>query len=351
MKKRCPLHRLIIGALLLLMMTACSAMPNAQSTDPLIIYDWIDDIPQSLLDQFTEETGIPVRLEGYETQEAAMEDVAAGFKADILVLDAEYIRQAANEGLIQPIDTVDLTHFDGLMQMFRGFSFDPNNEYSIPFSWGTSGIIALASAEPVDSWADLFTTSNRVAIWEDYHYTVGALLKGLGYSANTESEAELKAALPELAMLSTRVVVQSNDNITMTQLLAGGQADLVIGYSLDYQDALSYGLDVEYIAPSEGLILWADNFTLPASSQRQSDALKFIDFMLDPQNAAVYTQFTYYATAVEDATQYLPEEILLDPSIYPSSDVLNNSEMLMALSDETAEHYHELWQTLSGVNP
>jgi spermidine/putrescine transport system substrate-binding protein len=350
MKHRCPLHRFLAGVLLLLFVTACNAAPIAQSSDPLIIYDWIDDIPQSLLDEFTSQTGIPVQLEGYQTQEEAMENVAAGFKADILVLDAEYVRQAADSGLIQPIDSKKLTNLNGLMQMFRGLSFDPKNEYSIPFSWGTSGIIALASAEPVQSWADLYTSSNRVAIWEDYHYTIGALLKGMGYSANTESEQELAAAESSLAMLSARIVVQSNDETTITSLLANGQADVAIGYALDYQDALAYGLDVQYIMPSEGLILWADEFTLPASSQHQANALQFIDFMLDAKNAATYTQSTYYATAVEGAARYLSQEILNDPSIYPSIEILNNSEMLLSLSETANERYHELWQTLAYSN-
>lgn len=351
MNPRCSLHRILCGALLFFLLAGCSAAPAAPSSDPLIVYDWIDDIPQSLLDEFTRQTGIHVRLEGYQTQEEAMENLRGGFKADILLLDGEYIRQAADSGLIQPLDLKSVPNRAGLMPMFQGLSFDPENEYSLPFSWGTSGIVALSGAAPVSSWADLFNSPNRVAVWEDYHYTVGALLKGLGYSANTESVDELTNAQAAFAMLSARIVVQPNDSNTITALLADGQADVAIGYALDYQDALSNGLDVQYILPSDGPILWMDFFTLPASSRRQADALAFINFMLDPKNAAAYTQSSFYATAVQDAVKHLPEEMRDDPSIYPSLEALNGSEILMALSPETYERYHRLWQTLSGAKP
>ncbi len=351
MNQRCPLQRSLVCVLLVALLAGCAPAPATPAHNPLIVYDWVDDIPQSLLDEFTQQTGIPVRLEGYQTQEEAMENVSAGFTADVLVLDAEYIPQAAENHLIQQIDPVDVPNVAGVMQRFRGLSFDPQNQYGIPFTWGTSGIIALRGSAPVSSWADLFSTPNRVAVWSDYHYTTGALLKGLGYSANTEVANELEDAESAFAMLSPRIVVQPNDEVTLTSILADGKADVAIGYALDYQDALSYGLDVEYILPSDGAVLWMDFFTVPSSSQRQAEALQFINFMLDPQNAALYTQSSYYATAVEGAATYLPQEILDDSSIYPTSEALNGSELLLSLSEGANDRYHQLWQVLSGSNP
>ncbi|GAP15993.1 spermidine/putrescine-binding periplasmic protein [Longilinea arvoryzae] len=348
MKHALQLQRLFCGALVLVLLTACGLAPQSKNSDPLIVYDWVDDLPQSLLDEFTRQTGIKVQTEGYQSQEEAVENVAGGFKADVLVLDAEQIGPAIESGVIQRFDKSGVPNLDGVMQMFRGLSFDPQTEYAIPFTWGTSGIITTPDAAPVSSWADLFDTPNRVGVWNDFHYTTGALLKGLGYSANTESADELSQAEAAFSMLSPRIVVQEGiDTTTLTDLFVDDKIDVAIGYALDYQDARSYGLDVQYILPSDGPILWMDFFTLPASSQRQADALKFINFMLDAKNAAAYTQSSYYATGVEKAADYLPQEILNDPSIYPSIETLNESELLMSLSDETQKEYFHLWELLS----
>ncbi len=351
MKPASQLRQFYCCALILILLSGCAQLPWAQNSEPLVVYNWADDIPQTLLDEFTRQTGIQVKAEGYQSQEEAMENVAGGFKADILVLDAEQIGSAVNTGLIQRFDRSDLPNLSGLMQMFRELSFDPQNEYAVPFTWGTSGIITTPAAAPVQSWADLFESPNRVGVWNDFHYTVGALLKGLGYSANTESATELTQAEAAFSMLSPRIVVQEGlDNATLTNLFVEGKIDVAIGYALDYQDALSYGLDVQYILPADGPILWMDFFTLPASSRRQADALKFINFMLDPKNAAAYTQSSYYATAVEKASDYLPQEILDDPSIYPSTETLNDSELLMALSSKAQDEYFNLWEILSATS-
>lgn len=351
MKHALPLQRLCCCALILVLVAGCNMAPRAQNSEPLVIYNWAEDIPQSLLDEFTRQTGIQVKAEGYQTQEEAMENVAGGFKTDILVLDAEQIGPAIASGLIQRFDSAAVPNLDGVMQMFRGLSFDPQAEYAVPFTWGTSGIITTPDAAPVSAWADLFDTPNRVGVWNDYHYTVGALLKGLGYSANTEAADELSQAEAAFSMLSPRIVVQEGlDENTLTNLFVDGKIDVAIGYALDYQDARSYGLDVQYILPSDGPILWMDFFTLPTSSQRQADALKFINFMLDPKNAAAYTQSSYYATAVEKAADLLPPEMLNDPSIYPSIETLNDSELLMSLSAASQKEYFHLWQLLSNTS-
>ena len=337
----------LLGAAVIL--AGCSP-PNNRLAEELTIYNWEGDFPQSLLDAFTAEYGVKINYVTYESQEEAIENMRAGEVYDMVNLESRFLPLLIEEGLLAELDYANILNFKNISPNFRDLTYDPDNLYSIPYSWGTTGLIVRTDLveSPVTRWEDLWDEQyeGKAAIWIGQpRETLALALKSLGYSANSENPAELEAALKKLIALKPKLrFLEDYDPETAVPALASEEVVVAIGYSGDYQTGLEMGLAVEYVMPEEGALLWGDNFVIPANSPNKYTAELFINFLLRPEISAEIVNQKYYASANDAARAFVDPAILNNPSIYPSQTMLQNAEIILPLSAQGQKLYDEIWQ-------
>ncbi|HYH05138.1 MAG TPA: extracellular solute-binding protein, partial [Bacillota bacterium] len=193
-----------------ILVTACGSVPasNRPTTTPpyareITIYDWTNDMPESIFEDFRKEYGITVKFVSYESQEEAIENMRAGKVYDIVVLDTQFIPGLISSGMLRPINYQNVLNFKYVSANFRDLVYDPGNRYSIPYNWGTTGLVVRSDLAngPVKRWEDLWKqeSAGKVLIWRGVErQMMGMALKSLGYSVNSENREELEQALARL---------------------------------------------------------------------------------------------------------------------------------------------------------
>ena len=337
---------------------ACVAPSSAtDSAEEIVVYNWEGDIPQSVIDAFTEETRIKVISRIFTSQEEAVADILAGKVYDMAVIDGRYIRFLILRGMLKRLNYENIVNFKNISPNFRGLSYDPDNRYSVPYSWGTTGLLVnteLAHTE-VHSWADLWqdSYSGKVALSVSYpREAMGMTLKSLGYSANSEKPVEIDAALKKLQHLRLDPTYLYGYYPEFGLATMGSKTiALAVGFSGDLLESRKKGFPVKYLLPSEGLLLWADTFVIPATSTKQANAELFINFLLRPEISAEIVNQKYYASANEAARTFVQPQILADTAIYPTNAMLKKAEIIEGLSEEGQRLIEVAWQSFLAAYP
>jgi spermidine/putrescine transport system substrate-binding protein len=344
----------ILTMLILISLLAGCGSPAPPTTptppplaDELIFYDWAEDSMETIFEAFTEEYGVKITYLTYESQEEAIENIRTGEVYDVVVLENQFIPSLLAEGLLAEIDYRNVPNFKNISASFRDLAYDPGNEHSIPYSWGTTGLVVRNDLleEPVTSWADMWDPryAGRVAGWAIPRYTLGAALKTLGYSINSEDPGELEAALERLLELRGKAI-WLDDEMSSAPLLVSGEAVMALGWAYDVWTGQEENQAIGYVLPEEGTILWGDNFVIPANSPNKVTAELFLDFILRPEISAQIVNGNYYPMANEAANSHVDAEILNDTVVFPSNQDLENAEILLPLSSEGEELYAEIWK-------
>ncbi len=351
----------ILAAVVLTLPVACgSLLPVPTPTPPslaeeLIFYDWEEDMPQSILDAFTEEYGIKIIYLTYEDQNEAAANIRAGEVYDVVVFDNDFIPQLVAEGLLAEIDYSNVTNFKNISANFRNLAYDPDNVHSIPFNWGTSGLVVRSDLveEPITHWRDLWDPryAGRIAMRMEYREGLAVPLKALGYSINSEDPDELEAALEYLLELKQPPVFVGETAEEALPLLLSGDVIILVGWAEDVLLSREENEAITYVLPAEGAMLWGDNFTIPANSPNKYTAELFLDFLLRPEISAQIVNENYYAIANKAAIPFIEPEILNDSVIFPPNESLTNSEVYLPLSLEIEKLYVETWTRFMVIEP
>jgi spermidine/putrescine transport system substrate-binding protein len=350
---------LIIGGCLLI---ACVpntpepevATPNALATS-IRLHNWQDDMPQEIFDKFTAETGVQIELITYESQDDALSSLRNGDVYDVVVLNNEYVAVAIAEDRLMPLDYTVLTNFRNISPNFRDLAYDPQNQYSVPYNWGTFGIVVNPEKVdfPITSWADLWDERlvGKVVIWNGQRMSVGVALKTLGYSPNTEDVGQLAQASSQLMELRPSVIGFVGASADIVPLLTTGDGAVAMGYVGDIFAAEAEGFTFEYILPEEGTLLWGDNFIIPKNSPNSYTAHVFVNFLLQPENATTILEYNYYSSPNEGVAELVSEDLRNNPLIFPPNEVLQNASLLLALPVAVESRYTEIWQSfVEGTN-
>jgi spermidine/putrescine transport system substrate-binding protein len=339
-------------SLALLVAVSCTPFAGNAPTAPveLLLYDWADDIPQHVLDRFTQETGLPVKFVTYESTEEAAATLRTGVSYDVAVIENRFIPALIEEKVLAELDQSLLPNFKNISPNFRGLIYDPENAYTVPYSWGTSGIVVRSDLQtpPIQKWADLWHLgdSRRVAFYRGQpRETIGLTLKSLGFSANSEKPAELQAALEML--LELRPVVEFSeeyDPVTVARALADGVAVAAMGYAFDVSEGAALGVDLDYVLPEEGGLLWGDNFVVPAASAHPAEAQQLIDFLLRPEISATIMNEKVFAMANEAALPFVTPELAHNEAVFPPNQQMQHLEIVLPLSSAGEELYAQVWE-------
>ena len=369
-KAVCPQRRRLLMVLLALLvpglLVACSGLeagePRTPTPQPLaeeiVLHDWAGDLAEEILNGFTKEYGIKVKYEVYGSPEEAVANIRAHEPLDVVVLENEYIPSLVKDGLLAKIDYRHVPNFNHISANFRDLAYDPENKHSIPYSWGTTGLLVrsdlVTTGEPPGSirWADMWEQqyAGRTLQWLIPRYTLGMALKSLGYSVNSEDPAELEAALERLIELKPNAIWLTDEDTSAYHLISG-EAVAALGWAYDLQIAREENEDIVYLLPAEGTILWGDNFVIPANSSHKYEAELFLNYLLRPEVTARIVELNNFAMMNDAAKSYIDPEILNDPVVYPPDEDLQGAEILLPLSSEGEKLYAEIWERFLAAKP
>lgn len=309
-------------------------------------------MPAELLDRFEKETGIKVNFVAYESQEEAIQNMKDGKVYDIVVLDSQFIPGLIQSGMLRQINYANVPNIKYMSANFRDLVYDPGNRYSIPYNWGTTGLVVRGDLvkNPVTRWDDLWKQSEtgKVLIWRGVErQMVGLALKSLGYSANSEDPAQLEQALQKLIQLKPNAIFAEDKDETIVSsapALLSGEAVVAVGWSNDVLEGRVDNPAITYVLPKEGALMWGDNFVITAKSANHIAAEMFLNYMLRPEISAEITNFNNYPTGNEKARDFVDPAILNDPVVFPSNDHLRNAEIILPLSPEGEKLHNQVWE-------
>jgi spermidine/putrescine transport system substrate-binding protein len=306
----------------------------------LLFYNWSDYMDPDLLDAFAEEYGVSVVEDFYPSNEDMFARVTAGgAQYDVIVPSDYMVEIMIEEELLLPLDHALIPNIGNVDDQFATPPYDPGLDYSVPYQWGTTGLGVnvglLGDVEP--SWALVFDPEvagalpGRVSLLDDPRETIGAALYYLGYDPNTTSEDELAEAADVIT--ASRDWIAAFDSDLFSDLLLAGEVVVAHGYSGNFLDSFGDDEDYAYLIPEEGATIWTDNLAILADAPHPCTAHTFIDFILDAENGAALTNWTYYASPNAAAAVYIEPEILEDDAIYPPDEVLDDLYFLEDTGD------------------
>ena len=315
------------------------------------VLNWGDYIDPELLEQFEEETGIAVKYTTMTSNEEMLVKLSSADCIYDLCFPSDYvIEKLIAEDLLYPINKDNIPNLQNIDPRFMDLSFDADNTYSVPYFWGTVGILYNTTmvSEPVDSWHILWDEqySGKIIMYDSVRDTIGVTLKMLGYEINTRNEAEVAQARDALIEQKPLVRAYLTDDFKMEMI--NGSAAMAVCYSGDALYCIGENPDLAYVVPKEGSNLWFDNVIIPKTSQHTAEAEQFINFLCDAEVAAQNSEYIAYSTPNAAALALLGEEWSGDETYNPSQEVLDRCEVFHDLGDFISV-FNDAWTKVKGA--
>lgn len=319
---------------------------SKKSSEVLNIYNVGDYIDESLVKKFENETGIKVVYETYDTNEAMYQKVKSGSTNYDLIFPSDYmVEKMISEKMLQEIDFNNIPNYKNISDEFKNADYDSENKYSVPYLWGTFGILYNKTmvSDPVNSWDILWNEkySGQIQMLDSVRDSMGIALKKLGYSLNSTNKNEIEAAKKEL--LEQKPLVQAYVNDEGKDRLVSEEAAMGIVYSGDAVTLIESNENLEYVTPKEGTNKWVDAMCIPTTAENKDYAEQFINFMLDPENAKTNVEYIGYSTPNTAAIELLGDTYKNSPIMNPSSEVLDKSEVFINLPSDVLKLYDDAW--------
>jgi spermidine/putrescine transport system substrate-binding protein len=334
---------LTIGILSASFMAGCNK--STDSSKVLNVYNVGDYIDEELIIKFEEETGIDVLYETYDTNEMMYQKVRSGSTNYDLVFPSDYmVEKMKNEDLLQKVDFKNIPNFKYIEKGFINPIYDKSNEYSVPYMWGTFGILYNAKMveESVDSWDILWNPKYKgnIMMFDSVRDTMGIALKKLGYSINSTNPKEVNEAKELLIEQKDLVMAYVNDE--GKDRLLGEEVAMGIIYSGDAVTLMEENQNLRYAIPEEGTNKWVDAMCIPSTAQNKKEAEMFMNFLLEPENAQINAEYIGYSIPNTAALKLLDEEITNNPVAYPSKKILDKSETFIDIGKDI-KIYDRAW--------
>ncbi|EWG10183.1 ABC transporter substrate-binding protein [Cytobacillus firmus] len=338
---------LIVSFALLYIVSGLNSSQGYTSGNTLTIFNWGDYIDADLVDKFEQETGIKVIYETFDSNEAMMTKIEQGGTAYDIAVPSEYaIEKMKEEDLLLPVDHSKIPNLKYIDQRFMDLPFDSGNKYSIPYFWGTVGILYntdILGDKKITSWNDLWNPEfkNQILLIDGAREVMGMGLNSLHYSLNDKNTDHLIEAKEKLDRLTPNIKAIVGDEIRM--LMENDEAGIGVVWSGTAQELMWEKDNLEYVVPEEGSNLWFDNMVIPKTAKNPEAAHMFMNFILDPENAAQNTEYVGYSTPNQEALKYMDEETISDERFYPDEEMTARLEVYENLGKRMLAYYNELF--------
>ncbi|MFY8331326.1 ABC transporter substrate-binding protein [Vagococcus carniphilus] len=347
MKKLNSLIIGIVGIIVLLTFTAINIEKKSGSSgsEVITIYNWGDYIDPSLLKQFEKEYGYKVIYETFDSNEAMITKIEQGGTAYDIAIPSEYmIQKMMKQNLLLKLDHSKIKGLENIDPRFLNIDFDEGNQYSVPYFWGTLGIIyndKFVKEENMQHWNDLWRPElkNNVMLIDGAREVIGLALNSEGYSLNSKNDTELTQISEKLTGLTNNVKAIVADEIKMYMI--NEESAVAVSFSGEASEMLDNNEHLHYVIPEEGSNLWFDNIVIPKTAKNVKGSYDFINFMLRPENAAKNAEYIGYSTPNKKAVEILPKEITSDEQFYPDEATMKNLEVYEDLGSKYLEIYND----------
>lgn len=344
------LNKLIHFTCILCILFPLCKLSIANASQVVNIYNWSNYLPQSVMTQFKQETGISVNLTEYDSNETLYAKLRSAPKSgyDIIVPSNYFIDRMRRQHMLQSLDKSRLPNVKNLNPALLNPAADPGNRYTIPYFWGTTGIVVndqAYDANTIHRWQDLFQSRfrNQLLLIDDMRevFNIGLLL--CHYSVNDKNPAHIKQAYEKLRRLLPNVKLFSNDSLT--NIYVDEDAMIGMGWNGDSYNAYLENPHLRFIYPKEGFVLWMDSIAIPKNAPHLANAYRFINFILRKDIAAKISLATGYPSANLAAQALLPKAMRNNPMLNPSKAILKHAVYQLDLGT-AAPIYAKYWELL-----
>ena len=307
-------------------------------------------MPDSVIEKFEKETGIKVNVSTYSSNEDMLAKVKSESEGtyDIVQPSDYMVEQMASQGMLEELKTDELKNLSNIGESYLNPSYDPGNKYSVPYQGGVAGIAVNTSKvkKDITSYDDLFDSSlkNSIVALDDYRAVIGMTARSMGYSMNETDPAVLSKIQDKLLTLKNNVKLYDSDS-PKSALISG---DCTVGYvwSAEIALAMEENPDIKVVYPTEGAYLFMDNWAIPKGAKNYDNAVKFIDFMLDAENAQMVLEEFPYLSPNTKAVEAMGEDYSKNEAKNPPAEVIKKGEYVKNLDADTLKIYDEMWTKL-----
>ena len=315
----------------------------------VIVYNWGEYIDPEVITMFEEETGISVIYEEFETNEIMYPKIKSGAIAYDVVCPSDYmIERMVKEDLLAEINWDNVPNIKNIdpTYMDQSKSFDPDNAYSVPYCFGTVGILYNKTMvdEPIDSWDVLWDPkyTDNILMQDSVRDAFSVALKRKGYSLNSTDVNELEEATADL--IKQKPLVQAYVIDQVRDKMIGNEAAIGVIYSGEAIYTQWENENLEYVIPKEGSNVWIDSWVIPKNAQNKENGEKFINFLCRPDIALMNFEYITYSTPNKEARALIEDEELRNSTIaFPTADMLKDCETFRFLGNDADAFYNELW--------
>lgn len=322
---------------------------NMMNSEKVVVYNWGEYLDPEVLTMFEEETGIDVVYEEFETNEILYPKISSGAIAYDVICPSDYmIQRMIENNLLAEInfDNIPNVKNIGKDYMEQSRQFDPENKYSVPYCWGTVGILYNKTMvdEPITSWSVLWDEKykDNILMQDSVRDAFGVTLKYLGYSLNSTDLDELTEARDLL--IKQKPLVQAYVIDQVRDKMIGNEAAIGVIYSGEAIYTQMENPDLEYVIPEEGSNIWIDSWVIPKNAENKENAEKFINFLCRPEIALMNFEYITYSTPNIEARKMIEDEAIRNSEIaFPDLSKYDNLETFQYLGTEADQTYGELW--------
>lgn len=322
---------------------------DVMNGEKLVVYNWGEYIDPEVLTMFEEETGIDIVYEEFETNEILYPKISSGAIAYDVICPSDYMIQRMIENdLLSEINFDNIPNLKNIGKQYleQSRQFDPENKYSVPYCWGTVGILynKMMVDEPVDSWSILWDPKykDNILMQDSVRDAFGVTLKYLGYSLNSTDLDELTEA--KNLLIEQKPLVQAYVIDQVRDKMIGNEAALGVIYSGEAIYTQKENPNLEYVIPKEGSNIWIDSWVIPKNAEHKENAEKFINFLCRPDIALMNFEYITYSTPNEAARELIEDESIRNSEItFPDISKYDNLETFQYLGTEADQVYGDLW--------
>ena len=322
----------------------------AHAEGKLAIYHWFEYIPQDLLDKFSSQYNVEVVMDTYDSNEALLANLKAGSMGmyDVAVPGDYMVEIMANEGMLDTFSQSEMPNFKNIMDQWMNVSFDQGRKSSIPYQWGST---SFSVNRDVYS-GDIQTTDiifnppselqGKINVLDTAGETLTLASLHLGIPQCSTDREQLKA-LNQLVQNAKQHWASFGSDVAKDVLVSGDAAAGMIwnGFGMKAREE---GANIEYAYPKEGYIVWMDNVVLLKDAPNRENAIKFMNFLLEPENAAAVTNFARYTAGVKGVGPYLDPALGAAPELNPPDG--GNPQFVQACSEDVQKVYDNIWTNL-----
>ncbi|WP_027703125.1 ABC transporter substrate-binding protein [Metaclostridioides mangenotii] len=337
-------------AIMGILLVGCSK----KTTEEINFLNYGENIDKESVKEFEKEYGIKVNIETFDDMETMYQKVSSGgVKYDVILISDALMPRMIEKNLVKELDKENIPNISQMDKEYLNLEIDPGNKYSVPYMFGTIGIIYNKDVvtEEVDSWDILWDEKykNKIFMFDTYRDTMGATLKKLGYSLNSTNPKEIKEA-KELLLNQRKLVdpIYGVDN--GTTMIPAGESDINMIWSGEGLNLQDENPNLVYVVPKEGANFWIDSLCIPHNAKNIEGAEKFINFVSDKKSALRIADEIGYTTPNKEARLEQPEEVRNNPNAYMPKEIMDRCEIYVDFSKDIKKLYDEAWVNIKSNN-